>query len=268
MTSMSTSDKIKQIYSEYNNYLFEHFYDLAKFKKLNYAFAYSILLFDYGLDMVELNKQTRYASILALGRDFLECYRHCKSLLEKYPTPDDYSKYVRFLYANDMEQDRKIYNSITSSHPNTGDPTFYSDMGKQTTEIINGITRTIETIFPERKDDIDPNNLWESLRIIIEDLFSQYKHFDADKARKVGEALKKNSAYMKINEGKPIEGCYTIYRLQCHATHSSISSVIERTIKDGIFTFNNKGNNIDETLLLVLHCLQDILDDTKQLISP
>ncbi|WP_373845243.1 hypothetical protein [Clostridium sp.] len=266
MENKDVLNKMEEIYNLFYKNLKKDESIINSNSKIKYIFSYSMVLFDYGLDIVNLQKLNRNGSIEAISRDLLECYSYIKRLLYYYNIGEkQYYDYVKFLVYEDMEQNRKIYNSLKEDR--TIDD--FSRRDNDMKDILMLFENLIERFFEDEATKIDKNNREESLLNILKTIKNCNENkFNENKVHRVGWAIENNNFIKEINNNKPYDGSYTPYRRLCHHTHNSISSIQERTVcfENTIFIPNNYSDNIPAALVLDYCCMEDINQEILKLL--
>lgn len=232
-------------------------------KNIKVILSYSIVLFDYAVDVDTLNAQHRYSSIIHMSRSLLECYAIIKKLLHQYPNPTDFQDFYNDLIVLDMVQDLSICkdidddNSIDATKRSALKSNYLQRLEKLLTQYFGGET-------------IDQTDKEESIRKIILSLKANYdKRFDLNTKKNafVEWALEDNKVWKQLHQGDAYEGSKIIYRSMCHFTHLSLSSIQERVVKAGSFCSNTDVPNNAAAMSLVITCAHDIYNELNALLS-
>jgi len=205
-----------------------------------------------------LMAQKQFDSVLPLCRSFLEMYAIVCYLMEKYNTQTEFDDYLKKLIVDDMEQDRKVYNSFKSDVTIQSEKTRRQDLESY----IQRWENFINQYFPLEVGNIDQNNKELSVINIVKRLYSQYQNqyqnICGDKSQFIGSALKNNKAFLS-EFGHEYDGSYVLYRLLCNETHGNIGAVDVRTSHNGYFSINiSNENRAMASAQCMLWCLKDI----------
>ena len=218
-----------------------------------------LVVFGYAKDISILQLTSWNNSISGLTRNLLECYASAKKMITLYDTPD-YEDYICNLVVLDMEQDRKIYNALLAD-------TTIADESKRQSDANSYIVRfenLINTYFPHRYADIDPANRIGSILEIVK---LQKKEYDAkyaentDKSTMIATAIKGNTYILDYDGGN------ILYRLLCHHTHNTLSSLDDRTIRNGIYMMNNATTDLLGCVQLAYYCMLDSYDEFMKILD-
>ena len=255
-------DAIEKLYNMYLEMLKNNYEKLDLDKKLKYAVIYANVMFGYGREASILQQLNWNTSIEPLTRDLLESYAIAKNLILSYSDDIKFNGYLKYIFCEDMNQDKKIYVKLKN------DTTIF-DIAKRDTELESLLTRLqnmINTYFPEESPCIDLNNLEFSILKIIRRISRQFP--SKSKEDIVGNALKENRAWKNNNiEGHPYDGSYVIYKSLCHSSHNNFGSVLERNIQNGFFILNSESLNIKGALSLDYYCMKDIYDELSGILK-
>lgn len=250
---------INEVYCQYYKCLNEYSSALNSDKRFNHIIPYGMLLMEYGRDISCLINNARYSSVIPLNRDLAECYRHAVNLCKTYADRDSFDRYIRYLYAADIEQNRSIYTSLENATP--------SYCGKEI-ELQNIKAKTIQILkafFSNELDNAgDEKFVWEHVKL----LWGRYQKYD-NKAYEVGKALAENETFLSVEA--PYVNSSSTYRTMCKSSHNNISSVESRmVIQKGDSQFicpNVPDRNIPGALSLTYYCMKDILIKTQTILN-
>ena len=257
-TAVDKNNNIIELYGKFIKALENNADKINDDPKLKYICGYSIVLFDYGMDIATLKQSNRNASIEPLSRDLLECYAVIKNLISRYANDNKFNEYVKFLLYEDMSQDRSIYFELKT------DNTFIDveTKNKQLNGILMQFKKTISEYFPDEAKNIALNDLATTVFYAFKNIKTQYSNkFQGNKTIRFGDAIKDNEAWTRENKGISYEGSFTVYRTMCHLTHNTISSISERTIRSGYAMFNTESRNILPALCLDFWCLKEVYEE-------
>ncbi len=164
-----------------------------------------------------------------------------------------------------MVQDIKIYNALSTDNT-------IKDLPKRDKEIESILIRfenLLKEYFPTEYTRIDANNKKQSMFILIRHLKNNFDNIfpeNKDKALFIGKSLETNNAWKSEDKnGFCYDESYVIYRSLCHSTHNSISSVQDRTVRDGYYMFNNDRPNVAAALSLDYWCMRDIYEQVLEI---
>lgn len=209
---------------------------LSKNKNIKYILVHLLTIFGYAKDVSILQQMGWNNSITNITRDLLECYAYAKKLIGLYGS-STYEDYVRNLVINDMDQDKRIYLSLCS------DSTIV-DIAKRDSEAQTYIQRfenLITEYFQNKSSEISLSNKESDILKIIKDLKKEYNRKypeNNDKSALISEAIQNNKLLQDY------DGSKVLYKALCHSTHNTLSSLEERTLRNGFFMMNNCTYNI------------------------
>lgn len=182
-----------------------------------YIFEYLLVVFGYAKEIATLQLLNWNNSIQGITRNLLECYAYAKKLIQLYGTAD-YDDYVLNLIVIDMEQDRKIYNSLVSD-------TTIQDTTRRDFDANSYVSRFQSLIaqhFTNRTSEIIEADKIVSIMRIIKDLKREYDGKypeNKDKSVLISYAINSNNLISSYEDAS------TVYKLLCHYTHNTISSL-------------------------------------------
>ena len=230
--------------------------------KLKYVLSYTMLLFEYAKDISTLIEQTRYSSVLSLCRDFLECYMHVQSLIDRFSSESDFNWYKEKIYVLELKQTQLTYKALKT------DGTFQGQPSVALQKNLDWMKHLLAIHFPDEYRNLNGNDMENAILDAIKSLRRTYGVDNESIGKNIGCVLENNQTLITYNNGNTFDGCYTIYNSLCYSTHSNISTVLERTIDFSKNTFipNTPQPNTETALRIIVLCLEDVKKNVQLLV--